>query len=76
MNFHSLCKCELRDMTGFSSIKRYDIMSEDEYVGCFTFCPLLGEWVLFLASHNTGITFEFLAKIWSNLMEELTTAKS
>jgi len=73
MNFHSYCKCELRNMTEpvAGATERYDIMSNNEYVGCLKFCSVTEEWILSLTTHHIGVTHEFLAKVWACLLNKL-----
>lgn len=71
MNFHSMCKCRLINMSDEYNVK-YDVMSENEYVGSLRYCPILSEWIMRLSSY-ADVTFEFTVKMWTCLLSELST---
>ncbi len=75
MNFHSTCPCRLINTTEERGSFRYDIMSENEYVGSLRFCNTLEEWMVHLSS-QVSVTYGFMSKLWKCLLGELTEIRS
>lgn len=70
MDFHALCECKLEEINE----NTYSVGSENEYVGDLVYCSVLGEWSLRLLP-NILVSHEYINKIWTCLIEELTTDK-